>query len=325
MRIIDRFKKNNFVKRFTYIFFSSYILLFFSEYFFLNEGPTFELISTLKENPLGLFFILEFILFYVFCAYAFFIAVDKFNVRNFWSIFLAASLFGWWTEGTIIPIIYMEFPLAIVWPSIGWHVLVDVMLGYIFVRKILNQNNYIKTTLLSSGLGLFWGVWATWFWSEGTKAIIPFNFMLFSFFSSVLLTFSYFMIDKIKLKELNISKTEIIIFIILSIALLLIQSISFGILPLITILPLTAIVLLTLKKNNKIETKPNIVQDLNGNVKTLNYLILFLIPVIASITYYFIYSYNLNLNITNEIPPLLMILGLLMFIISFIKIIFKKT
>ena len=315
------------IKRLLYIFLSAFVLMFFSEYFFLNEEPAISLIESLRNESsfqvlLGL---LEFTMIYAFFGYILFIAVDRFKINDLFSLFLAGILFGWWTEGIIIGVVYEAIPWSIAWPSIGWHAVVDVLVGYYFVRKILQKNNYLLTTALAIGMGIFWGFWATWFWGEGVEAIASNDFSLYAFFLTAILIASYFLLDRLQPKEIHITNLGIVIFSVLSLAGLILISFQFGILPWITLAPLTILTFFLLHQNRS-ESHSNILSTrLAGKAKLLNVSLLFLMPIIASILYRWIYANDIQLPIGEIIPPLLMVIGGAAYIISILRILIRKN
>ena len=147
------------------MFASGYILMFFSEYYFLNEEPGASFVAGWRTDKFDTFFGLTlFSLFYAGWGAIMLCCIGVFRVRSFWSLFVAGALFGWAVEGIVIPLIYSGMPGTIGWPSLGWHVLVDVMLGWYLIRCVLQKNRYAYTIALAVALGLYWGVQCTWYW-----------------------------------------------------------------------------------------------------------------------------------------------------------------
>ncbi|MGF1504255.1 MAG: hypothetical protein ACFB51_03830, partial [Anaerolineae bacterium] len=146
---------------------SAAILLFFSEFYFLNEGPVLEVLATLRSAPPRVLLMLfELVLFYMLPAYVLLLALAHFRVGTLWGLFLAGALFGWATEGLFVPIVYEAIPFSFIFPSVGWHALVDVLLGWYLVRRLMRTNNLLVIVPLFVILGAVWAGWATWFWAE---------------------------------------------------------------------------------------------------------------------------------------------------------------
>lgn len=250
------------------------------------------------------------------------IALQKFKIRNIWGLILAGSLFGWWTEGILIPVYYEALPYSIIWPSIGWHVIVDVLLGWYLVRKVLHMNKPLYTILLSSSLGIFWGIWATWFWEEGLSPIAPEDFVIYSFFTVILLIVAYWSIDSFNPEKMVISKLEIILFTVLSIFCLITLSASLGILPILYFVPMVSITCIVMwigsgKRNSLFD-------GFEGKTKKWQYPILLLIPLTSSIVYTNIYKSQIDLTITELIPPILLITGTVLYLTAMVKVALNK-
>ncbi|KAB3530669.1 hypothetical protein F8154_13655 [Alkaliphilus pronyensis] len=311
------------LKRLWMIIASAYILLFFSEYYFLNEEPAIGLVETLTTNPVGLVFLIEFIIMYAFFSYSMLIALQKFKVRNIWGLILAGALFGWWTEGIVIPIYYEALPYSIFWPSIGWHVIVDVLLGWYLVRKVLHMNKPLYTVLLSSALGIFWGIWATWFWGEGLSPIAPTDFVIYSFFTVFLLIIAYWSIDSFNPVKMAISKLEIILFAVFSIFCFITIILSLGILPILYFVPMVAITCLALWIGGKSEKRDSLFDGFEVKTKKWQYPILLLIPLTSSIVYNNIYKSKLDTGFTELIPLALLVAAVPLYLIAMVKVAFK--
>ena len=97
------------------------ILLFLSEFLFLNEGPVATVVTLLGDRAgWGLAAALgEFVLVYVVFAYALLGSLHWFSVRTITDLFLVGALVGWAIEGIVIPLVYEAVPVSIVWPSVA--------------------------------------------------------------------------------------------------------------------------------------------------------------------------------------------------------------
>lgn len=176
------------LRRFLGLYGSAVVLMFFSEMFFLNEGPVIDAIAKLQGNPLSVvLYLAEFSLFYCFFAYVMLYVIDRYAVRTVMGIFLAGALFGWMAEAIIVPIAYEAVPVSLIWPSVSWHGLVDVVFGWYMVRTVMRLNRPLLSVGMFIVLGVIWGGWATWFWAEPDvlQPVIPGEFMLFTFATSL--------------------------------------------------------------------------------------------------------------------------------------------
>jgi len=311
-----------FLKRIIMAVASGFVLMFFSELYFINEGPAFDVLRIGAENPLGVIpWLLEITLWYAGCAYIFLSAVGLFRVRSFWALFLAGALFGWAVEGILVWVVYTDLPITISWPSLGWHALIDVWIGWYIIRKILLKNNALYTVLMSVALGLFWGIWATWFWVDSEIPTIPaLSFVPYTFGLIILLILAYILLEKVAGHEFKPSVPEMILLVSWMVWTFYWQAwktypVSLYVLPL-----LYAVVLAALWWNKRTESRPDILLTLKGQVKWVQYALLLIIPALASATYALYYTYNIHIPIGMIVVPPLALGGFVILGLSLIMI-----
>lgn len=140
---------------------SALILQFFSEFYFLNEGPARNAARGWAAFPELMISIYVYGLF----AYLFLIVLDRFAVRSLAGLLLAGSIFGWATEALVVPVVYEAPPVSFLWPSVGWHALIDVIAGWYLLRLAMRRLAWPFLALLFAALGVVWAFWATWTWS----------------------------------------------------------------------------------------------------------------------------------------------------------------
>jgi len=71
-------------------------------------------------------------------GYVFLLALRLFQVRSFAGLFLAAAVFGFLVEGSVVPVLYMTLPFSIAWTSLGWHALFTVSTGFFLYRRVMS-------------------------------------------------------------------------------------------------------------------------------------------------------------------------------------------
>ncbi len=142
------------------------ILQFYSEFYFLNEGPALA-VST---RPSALPGLIEGIAIYGLFAYIFLIVIDRFAIHNLAGLVLAGSIFGWATEALVVPVVYEAPPVSWIWPSVSWHALVDVIGGWYLLRVAMRRLSWPWLALLLAGLGMVWALWASWTWGAQDEA-----------------------------------------------------------------------------------------------------------------------------------------------------------
>ncbi len=187
------------------------ILLYFSEFYFLNEGPVKTVVEQREENALNLILILgELILFYAVFAYVLLGSLHWFSVRSITDLFLVGALVGWATEGIIIPVVYEAVPISIVFPSVSWHGLVDVVLGWYVIRRVMRLNRPHYSIVMFTALGLVWGAWATWFWvePEELQPLTPINFTYFAIVAAAVWGAGMALVDYAGTTSFRVTKWE---------------------------------------------------------------------------------------------------------------------
>jgi len=136
------------------------LLLFFSEFFFFNESMALQLVDT---TPSARILVLtEALFYYSLFAMPMLAALSWFGVCTWSGLFLAGCLYGWAAEAALIPLVYENLPFSYVWPSISWHVLVDVFAGLVLMPRMLLARGWLVAPLSFLGLGIAWGYWTTW-------------------------------------------------------------------------------------------------------------------------------------------------------------------
>jgi len=282
---------------------STLIIWFFSEMFFLNESELFYAYSNFPVFSDFLIYLVEFLvvflLFYVLFTLWLLIPVHLFRVRSIWSLFLAGALCGWAIEG-ILPIMYAEMPGALLWPAGSWHVLINVILGWYLLRKLLEKNNHLLTFIVFGALGLFWGFWGTWFWplegigtiEELTAPLTLADFAFFTFFSTFFLASGYYILDRFAGTSFTPSKGEFWLWAVLSALGLIVLAQFYALIFCV----LAGIVMLILRRNRRIENRESIFSAFTPGIKLSNLLLVFVMPVVANLTYPSYLANNISAN-----------------------------
>lgn len=321
-----------FVRRVVMAVASGYILMFFSEFYFLNEGPGAEFVERWHSDPLSIpGWLAGFALYYAGWGWIMLACIGIYRVRSFWSLFIAGALLGWAVEGIVIPVLYEAMPGTLGWPSLGWHAVVDVCLGWYLIRKVLQKNNYLHTTIMSVALGLFWGVWCTWYWVEEAPpgevkcpplpadAYLPYALVL-----GIFLIVAYIIIDKAGGREFKPTIVEIV-----TLTAWHIWCFAFGAVAMapaaIYVLPvLFAGGFLVLWLNRRTETRPDILSTLNKPVGWGHYALLLLLPVCAIPVYTVLYRLDLHIPMLHIVGVPLVYIGSSLLLLSVIMVAVRR-
>ena len=188
------------------------ILLFLSEFLFLNEGPVATVVTLLGDRAgWGLAAALgEFVLVYVVFAYALLGSLHWFSVRTITDLFLVGALVGWAIEGIVIPLVYEAVPVSIVWPSVAWHSLVDVLLGWYLLRRLMRSDRGWHALAAFTLVGIAWGAWATWLWTdpEVLAPLDPATFAAYATATSTLWIGGMALVDQVGTAALRVRRWE---------------------------------------------------------------------------------------------------------------------
>ena len=298
------------------------ILWFFSEYFFINEGPSFAFIDHLATPDRLVWMLLEMFFWYGLVTGLFLLVISYYRVHTFSALFLAGCTYGWAVEGLFIPVLYENIPASLIWPSIG-HVLVDVLLGWYGIRVLLRRNNTRLTIAMAVLLGLAWGVWATWFWvGEGERRITPDEFTVFTLLSSVIWISGTILADRAGRLTFRPTRVETVFLLTLCALLFAYTTFAAGFIPLL-ILPLAGVVLYALYRNRKLEQRGNIIREL-GAVQPgwRQYGCLLFTPATAMLTYSLVFDMQAISPVKDLVVPTLFLAGVTLFLYSFFRVMF---
>lgn len=314
-QVINHLK--SFARRLTSVIGSAAILLFFSEFYFLNEGPVQMVIDTSAHDPVAMIgALVEFVLFYSLFAYIFLIALDRFMVSTVWALLLAGALFGWATESLLVAVVYEAIPISFIFPSISWHALVDVMLGWYLIRRLMRSNSVMLSTVMFILVGMIWGAWATWFWSDtdptAMAPVLPGDFALYVFVTATLWIIGMVLLDYVGMPQLRISTWEVGLVLLISVPLFIALAIPF--LPFsLALLPLIAITLLALWRGKVADTSARILQIFDDvDPAWWQYLLALFTPLTAALVYPILYNNQWSIP-TEDITALLFFAGAILF------------
>ncbi len=263
-------------------------------------------------NPSG---ILGTWLVYSLLSYIFLCVVSVFRVRRPAAVFLAGAFYGWLEEGIFVQTMYGSadgsFPISISFTGLAWHALIDVFFGWYLLRKVLSENHTGRVVGLACAIGLFYGIWAIWWWNEpppamkllleqGQRAALALHFTGFAFATTGVLILVHALYNRVMPFVFKPSKTELGF---LGVATLLYYAFvtvpaapkALWVLP-----PLLAVTFWALNKNRRVETQPDVISAFTTKVAPLHYLALLCIPTVACVIYCLALVAELRLS-TNKL------------------------
>jgi hypothetical protein len=280
-----------FLKRVLIGLLSGYILVYYGEFVFWATPD--------REDLLGPSTVVTWLL-YSLMAYAFLCVVSVFKVRSVWSVFLAGAFYGWLEEGVVVQTMYGTpdgpFPMSIAFTGLAWHALVGVLTGWYLVRKVLAENNRARVVGLASGIGLFFGLWAIWWWNEppgpmkalldaGRKDVLLARFGIFAVSGTALLVLAHWLYNRLMPFAFRPSQLELWFLGVVTALYYAFITVPAAPTALWVLPPLLATTFWALDQNRRVENRPDAISAFGPGVRPLNYLLLFCIPLVAVAVY----------------------------------------
>ncbi|AAL80854.1 hypothetical protein PFDSM3638_03625 [Pyrococcus furiosus DSM 3638] len=226
----------NFTRRLLATLSLGYVLYFYSEFAFWGRWKTDDTITGAIMTWL------------IYSVLAFFVLLmaERFKADSAYSIFLVGAVFGWLVEGVIVQEAYMAFPFQLVWTPLAWHALISVLIGTYFARRAIGEWSLRRAAALFAGLGVFLGLWATYWKLEDGYSVSVGHFAAYTLISTVFLVVAYFFLDLTSPKEFIPTRWEVGAFgaVVAFFALFTFMAVPFS--PLV-LLPLLALTLYALK------------------------------------------------------------------------------
>lgn len=280
------------------------VVWFFSEVFFVNVGDVFYgwsrrdgvaqvLLDTAEAVGVWL-------LFYGFFVLWLLAAVEFFRVRSAWALAFAAAICGWAIEGSAIPIMYQEMPIALLWPAASWHVLVDVFVGWWLLRRVIETQPVAVVAGVFAALGAVWSLWATWYWPVGGGGSLaehdlplpPSDFAFVALVGGLLLTVGYALLDRFGWGAVPPRPRAMVVFVVLGALLTVLGSQSHA----AVFFALAGVAGVFLWRNRSDETRPSILATFRGRSPAMNLVAVMAMPVVAAVLYPVWYRNGVSIN-----------------------------
>jgi hypothetical protein len=263
-----------FIRRVLTALSTGYINYFFSETVFWGrfnpETPRWE-------------FIISWIA-YSIITYILLTVIDRYHVRSFWALFLAATVYGWTCEGVLAQTLYHNLPFSISLTGLSWHALIVVCWAWYSTRRALAHGSAWSVARTSICLGLFWGAWSVFWWIENKTRTPLEDYIYYATLSGTLLVIAFAFANYVQPAKFAASAVEAWLLFALAAGWFLIIAVAAPII-LAILPPLMGIVFLALRKNRRQEARPDVLVDLKMPVPWHRYFILCLVPV-TSILFY---------------------------------------
>jgi hypothetical protein len=301
---------------------SGYILVYYGEFVFWATPE--------REDLLGAGTVVTWLV-YSLMAYAFLCVVSVFKVRSVWAVFLAGAFYGWLEEGIVVQTMYGTpdgpFPMSIAFTGLAWHALIGVFTGWYLVRSVLAENNRAKVVGLASGIGLFFGLWAIWWWNEppgpmkalldaGRKDVLLARFGIFAVSGTAVLVLAHWLYNRLMPFVFKPSKVELWFLGVVTVLYYAFVTVPAAPKALWVLPPLMVTTFWALNQNRRVETRPDAISAFGPEVRPLNYLLLFFIPLVAVAVYCTGLLADIRLRTNVAVYYLFSALGVLLWLAS---------
>jgi len=280
------------------------VIWFFSEVFFVNVGDFFygwSLREGVAQVLLGTAEAVGvWLLFYAFFVLWLLAAVVFFRVRSAWALAFAAAICGWAIEGSAIPIMYQEMPIALLWPAASWHVLVNVFVGWWLLPRVIETQPLGVVVGVFAALGAVWSLWATWFWpvggggslAEHSLPLPPSDFAFVALIGGLLLTAGYTLLDRFGWGAPPPRPRALAAFVVVG-ALLTVLGSQFHA---AIFFALVGVAGVFLWRNRVDETRPSLLAAPRGRSPTTNLVAVMAMPAVAAALYPLWYRLGVGVN-----------------------------
>ncbi|HEU4785391.1 MAG TPA: hypothetical protein VFS83_18775, partial [Ktedonobacterales bacterium] len=259
---------------------TGYIFVYYSEYAFWAR----PLDNVRFPDALWL------LLTYSFAAYVFLTLVVTLRVRSFAALFLAGALFGWLVEGVFVQTMYTLLPFSISLTGLSWHALITILVGWYATQRLLRAGSWWRTFTVAAAIGAVYGLWAIWWWVDVPPATPFSDFAVYAFATTTLLACAYWLASRFSMRRFAPTRIEIVGAILLVVIYFGLVTLPNQPLALIILPPLVLLVLLTLLRNRRIETRDDILTTLGSPrlshpVRLREIFPVFAIPLVAMAIY----------------------------------------
>lgn len=260
---------------------NGFILFFFSERLFWSVWRAGDSVADQVVTWLA----------YSTAAYLFLSVIAYFRANTLWSVCLAGAMYGWLIEGTLVPTLYgtedsAPFPLSLCVTGLSWHMLIAVVVGWFGFRRAFQSKRWMSTAAIAAGVGIYWGLWATFQWHETPPVVTPSTqFFLHAAAMSLLLVAAWWInlrigIDHFRpgLPGLALNGLVLAVFYAQQVA-------HLGFLPLVVLPAVLAIAYVPLRRHRNRQPEVFGARAEKGPLAASQLGILLLLPLVATATY----------------------------------------
>ena len=265
--------------------------------------------------------ILSAILVYAFAAWLFLAVVTVFRVRSLAALFLAGAVFGWLIEGVFVQTLYGELPISVSLTGLSWHALITVLFGWYLLQWTLRFASMWRTLGIAILAGAITGAWSLTWWAETGERTPVITFAAYVAVATLVLILVYWLISLLRVSAFRPTLVETVIVLLLALAYFALVTVPTQPLALFILPPLLLIVLLTLYRNRRVETRSSLLILLAAYpVRLANALALLAFPLAATAVYALAFETGFSFNTGAIVYIVTIPAGFLLFIWALISI-----
>jgi hypothetical protein len=264
-----------------------YVFVYFSEIVFWAR----PLDATTFPGVLGA------ILVYACAGWLFLTVISAFRVRSLAALFLAGAVFGWLIEGVFVQTLYGELPISVSLTGLSWHALITVLFGWSLLQRALRFASAWRTLGIAILTGAITGVWSLTWWAETGERTPVTTFALYIAVATLGLILVYWLISLLRVSAFRPTFVETVIVLLLALAYFALVTVPTQPLALFVLPPLLLIILLTLYRNRRVETRSSLLVPLAiYPTRATNALTLLALPLTATAVYALAYYNGFSFN-----------------------------
>jgi hypothetical protein len=241
--------------------------------------------------------------------------VKRFKVASFAPLFLCGAVFGWVDEGVVVDTLYGNstnlLPFSVSFTGLSWHALLSIGIGWYLIGKALTEEKPTRTALISLAVGIGWGLWAVWWPAELGKEA---NTSVWGFVShalpcSILFLLAWLVFGLARPDWFQSSRVATVVLWGMVVAVFLSARVSARPYAALILPPLLAVCYLCLRRNSRMELRPDVLDGMLGRIRPRSVIILLLIPLTAIAVYALFSSLKLHVPTNVALYVITMPLG----------------
>lgn len=216
-------------------------------------------------------------------TYAVLWMLATFHVADFRALFLVGAVYGWLAEGVAVQTMYKQLPLSISFTGLAWHALLTVGVGWYALRRAL-QNSLARTAQTAVLIGVGWGLWSVWWWTDQHLVTPLPEFVSYAFITTLVLVAALWLVARIS-PEFRPSRAERLVVLTAFGLYYVFVTVPGDWRSLVILPPCLTGALLALRRNQEVEYRHDLLHSVSGPIAVERLAVLVLMPLAAVVVY----------------------------------------